>query len=59
MRDFDVAGTDVVQGSPHAFLPDGTDVANPGIDMHPEHGVPVVDADDPSAWDDLVRRAAA
>lgn len=58
MRDFDVAATDAVQGSPHVFLPDGTDVVNPGIELHDEDGVPVVDADDPTAWDDLLRRAA-
>jgi predicted DsbA family dithiol-disulfide isomerase len=58
MRDFDVSTTDLVQGSPHVFLPDGTDVHNPGIELHVEDGTPVIDADDPSAWDDLVRRAA-
>ena len=51
-----------VQGSPHAFLPDGTDVHNPGITMHWQGekpgGFPVIDADDPSAVDELVRRAA-
>jgi predicted DsbA family dithiol-disulfide isomerase len=50
-----------VQGSPHFFLADGSDVHNPGIEMHPDEdgGYPVVDSDDPSAYDDLVRRAAA
>lgn len=51
-----------VQGSPHLFLPDGSDVHNPGVEKHwlgePGEGFPVVDADDPSVYDDLVRRAA-
>ncbi len=51
-----------VKGSPHLFLADGTDAANPGITMHWEgdhgRGFPVVDHDDPSVYDDLVRRAA-
>ncbi|CQD02847.1 MULTISPECIES: DsbA family protein [Mycolicibacterium] len=53
---------DEVQGSPHFFLPDGSDVHNPGIELHwvgePGAGFPVVDADDPAAMDELVKRAA-
>lgn len=53
---------DDVQGSPHFFLADGSDVHNPGIQLHwvgdPGAGFPVVDADDPSVFDDLIRRAA-
>jgi predicted DsbA family dithiol-disulfide isomerase len=51
-----------VAGSPHLFLPDGTDVHNPGIEMHwgGDHGAsfPVIDRDDPYVYDDLVKRAA-
>ncbi|HEY4615026.1 MAG TPA: hypothetical protein VIG75_06165 [Citricoccus sp.] len=51
-----------VQGSPHWFLADGSDVHNPGIELHwvgeAGAGFPVVDADDPGAMADLVRRAA-
>ena len=51
-----------VKGSPHVFLPDGTDAHNPGIEMEwaGEHGVgfPVIGKDDPRAYDDLVARAA-
>jgi predicted DsbA family dithiol-disulfide isomerase len=51
-----------VQGSPHFFLADGSDVHNPGIKMHQEGetgaGFLMVDSDDPSVYDDLVRRAA-
>ena len=52
-----------VKGSPHVYLPDGTDVANPGIDKHWEgeegKGFPVIDCYDPSIYDDLIRRSAA
>ena len=41
-----------VKGSPHVFLPDGSDHHNPGIRMHWEgehgRGFPVIDEDDPS-----------
>ncbi|MDQ3756651.1 MAG: DsbA family protein [Actinomycetota bacterium] len=51
-----------VQGSPHLFLPDGSDAHNPGVRMHweGEHGkgFPVVDADDPSVYEQLLQRAA-
>ncbi|HEX2040214.1 MAG TPA: DsbA family protein [Acidimicrobiales bacterium] len=51
-----------VKGSPHVFLHDGGDVHNPGVRMHWEgdhgRGFPVIDDDDPSVYDDLVRRAA-
>src|SRR5438067_10638587 len=51
------------EGSPHVYLPDGGDVANPGIDKHWEGeeglGFPVIDAYDPSVYDDLLRRVIA
>lgn len=51
-----------VQGSPHFFLADGSDVHNPGISMHqvgePGAGFLVVDGDDGAVYDQLVRRAA-
>lgn len=58
-----VAEATEVKGSPHFFLPDGTGVHNPGIEMEwaGPHGVgfPVVHKDDPGVYDDLVRQAAA
>ncbi|TMK87798.1 MAG: hypothetical protein E6G57_09455 [Actinobacteria bacterium] len=52
-----------VKGSPHVYLPDGSDVANPGIEKHWEgdegEGFPVIDGYDPSVYDDLIRRAAS
>jgi len=56
------ARRDEVQGSPHFFLPDGSDVHNPGIEMHQVGetgaGFLVVDSDDPTAYDELVQRVA-
>jgi len=52
-----------VKGSPHLFLPDGTDIHNPGVEFHWEgeegRGFPVVTADDPAVYAELVQRAAA
>lgn len=57
------AATDAVRGSPHLFLPDGTDVHNPGVELRWNGrkgiGFPVVDRDDPSVYLDLVRRSVA
>jgi predicted DsbA family dithiol-disulfide isomerase len=56
------AATDRVDCSPHLFLPDGSDHANPGIDVRWEgdYGVgwPVVTRDDPAVFVDLLKRAA-
>jgi predicted DsbA family dithiol-disulfide isomerase len=50
-----------VKGSPHLFLPDGSDAHNPGIEMHWEgkhgRGFPVIDADEPSVYEELLRHA--
>ncbi|NKY99035.1 DsbA family oxidoreductase [Nocardiopsis alborubida] len=58
-----VSATDRVNCSPHLFLPDGSDHANPGIDVawSGDYGTgwPVISSDDPKAYEDLVRRAAA
>ncbi|MBA3654044.1 MAG: DsbA family protein [Actinobacteria bacterium] len=47
-----------VKGSPHVFLPDGTDAHNPGVVMHwaGEHGkgFPIIEADDPSVYEKLL-----
>ncbi|MCT2594722.1 DsbA family protein [Streptomyces sp. N2-109] len=54
--------TDRVSCSPHLFLPDGSDHANPGIDVRWEGsygiGWPVIDSDDPKVYEDLLLRAA-
>lgn len=52
-----------VESSPHMFLPDGTGIANPGIThswTDAEHGgYPVIEDDDPDAYDKLLSRAIA
>ncbi len=63
MDDFTEATGDAVRGSPHLFLPDGTDVHNPGVEMHWEgekgRGFPVVDSDRPEVYAELLRSASA
>jgi predicted DsbA family dithiol-disulfide isomerase len=62
--DWRVAQTDEVRGSAHLFAPDGTNAQNPGItigwiaDEGGSGGAASIAEDDPSAIDDLVRRAA-
>lgn len=62
MEGYRIASSDLVKGSPHLFLPDGSDVHNPGVEMRwegkPAHGFPVVTSFDPSIYDDIVKRAA-
>ena len=57
--DLALARSSAVRGSPHAFLPGGSDEHNPGVEMHWAAGKPIIDSDDPSAWDEIVSRAAA
>lgn len=56
------ASTAGIQGSPHLFLPDGSDVHNPGVGLHWEgvkgRGFPVVHAFDPSVYEELLHKAA-
>jgi predicted DsbA family dithiol-disulfide isomerase len=60
--DLEVAKGSQVQGSPHFFLPDGTDEHNPGVTVswEGEHGegFPVVSNDEVSVYDSLLERAA-
>ena len=55
-----VPGADI-QGSPHLFLPDGSDVHNPGVTMRwvgpKPGGFPVIDAHDPSVYEELLTRS--
>lgn len=61
-KDHLTSETAAVESSPHVFLPDGTNVANPGIELHWEgghgDGFPVIDSDDPSIYERLLERAA-
>jgi predicted DsbA family dithiol-disulfide isomerase len=60
--DLVVAQSDAVSLSPHIFLSDGTNFANPGIAVHWQggwaSGFPVIDRDDPSVIDSLLEQAA-
>jgi hypothetical protein len=56
--DWTTARGDEVRGSAHLFAPDGTNAQNPGITIGWDGDTPTIEADDPSAIDDLVRRAA-
>lgn len=63
MDDFAEATGDTVQGSPHLFLPGGTAMHNPGVEMRWEgekgKGFPVVESDRPGVYADLLRLASA
>ncbi|MEP7040792.1 MAG: DsbA family protein [Chloroflexota bacterium] len=61
---YELARTDAVDGSPQIFLADGTSIQNPGIDADWAEGDdgfwrPTITGDDPSVYDDLLRRAAS
>jgi predicted DsbA family dithiol-disulfide isomerase len=62
MEQTEVARGDDVDGSPHLFLPDGSDVHNPGITMEWEgdhgKGFPVVTEDRPEIYLEIVQNAA-
>ena len=62
-RNLELSTSGSIKGSPHLFLPDGTDVHNPGIEHHWEgeagEGFPSVDEDRPEVYEELLRRAAA
>lgn len=51
-----------VRGSPHLFSADGSDIHNPGIRLswtgEPGRSFVRIDRDDPSVYDELLRRAA-
>lgn len=57
-----VSRTDRVSCSPHLFLSDGSDFANPGIEVRWEGaygiGFPVIESDDPKIYEDLLLKAA-
>ena len=64
MDDWAVAQGDEVQGSAHLFAPDGSNAQNPGIVIGwigadgSGGGAAVVESDDPSAIEQIIRRAA-
>lgn len=63
MAHFRAAQGGRVTCSPHVFLHDGTNLANPGVRVRWQNGgfgvgFPVIEADDPRAYDELLHRAA-
>ncbi len=62
VADWAVARGDEVRGAAHVFCPDGTNAQNPGIEIgwraDGAEGAYLVERDDPTAIDELVRRAA-
>ncbi|MEV0796622.1 DsbA family protein [Kribbella sp. NPDC050281] len=62
MADHAVATTDAIQGSPHLFLPDGTNFHNPGITVHWEgpyaSGYPIAQNTNPTWPNHLLNQAA-
>ncbi|MEU4196242.1 DsbA family protein [Kribbella sp. NPDC026611] len=62
MADHAIAVTDIIQGSPHLFLPDGTSTHNPGIKVHWEgpwaSGYPIAEATDRDWPEHLLHTAA-
>ncbi|MDQ3404387.1 MAG: DsbA family protein [Actinomycetota bacterium] len=60
---FESARDGKVVCSPHVFLADGTNMANPGVEVHWVNGgfgqgFPFIDADDPSVYDTLLVKAS-
>lgn len=57
-----LSASDRINCSPHLFLPDGSDHANPGIEVGWEGaygiGWPVISSDDPKVFEDILLRAA-
>ncbi|WP_026421919.1 DsbA family oxidoreductase [Actinokineospora inagensis] len=63
MTQFAVASEGRVNCSPHVFLYDGTNEANPGVTAHWANGefgsgFPVIDSDDPGIYERLLKHAA-
>ena len=63
LAQFEAARDDRVICSPHVFLTDRGNYANPGVEAHWVNGgfgegFPVIDADDPSVYEVILKRAA-
>lgn len=63
IADWERARAGDVEASPHLFLPDGTSVTNPGMEVEfvgePGRGFPVARCVDPGVYERLLRAAAA
>lgn len=63
LAQFAAARGDRVVCSPHVFLADGTNLANPGVEVHWVNGgfgegYPTIDSDDPAVYEQLLLDAA-
>lgn len=56
--DFTEAVDAGVEGSPQVVLPDGTTHYNPGITYRVERGIPIVQSDHPSVYEELIQVAS-
>ncbi len=58
MADY-VEATDLaIEGSPQVVLPDGTTHLNPGIGYRVSRGIPIIESDHPSVYEELIQVAA-
>lgn len=55
--------SDRIKGSPHLFLPDGSDFHNPGIELawegEPGKGFPTIEADSPAVYEEIFERVTS
>ncbi|HSR44582.1 MAG TPA: DsbA family protein [Acidimicrobiia bacterium] len=58
MSDFHEATDLGIEGSPQVFLPDGTTHHNPGTTVRWERGLPIIEADHPSVYEELIQSSA-
>jgi len=57
MADWEESKGLAIEGSPQLILPDGSGCHNPGITKRWVRGLPVIDEDHPSVYEDLIQRA--
>lgn len=58
MTDFYEAIDLGIEGSPQVFLPDGATHHNPGTTVRWERGLPIIEADHPSVYEELIQLSA-
>lgn len=59
MADWSESQTVDIEGSPQLVLPGGTSCHNPGITHQWVRGIPVIESDHPSVYEDIIHQAAA
>lgn len=58
MADFNEAKEIGIEGSPQVILSDGTTSHNPGTTIRWERGIPIIEADHPSVYEELIQVSA-